>query len=539
LVKLGSLPRIPSSIGLASLEEFTQLTILRLRASLGQGSRHGFWAVAREAQHMKKREACNALDGQHARRSSRTTAAIDKYNPSDYEKVNTLAKQAAADKATEAGAGKTMSNQMAQVRMGKRRIFGVAAIAAQAKAMRQPIGKGQSLMRVAEADPTAFSPVVVRKSGAWVAPPDVAAVQAETAAAMRRRPKHTAQQLLAEATHLTLSEARLASLQLVVDHRGARCPESACFLKHTRVTVNTECDIGATMEQITKELGPEPFTVLTVGDSGSVEESGRTRSITRPNSRRVPVDSLRVPVRVRHDEGQAEAAAPHADLYLEHLAPGTVSAGAPELIAAWIKHERLAQSFHGKGVEEGNASGDPEVANQKTIEIGWSAFHGSAAKQMRVSTHGEAYERNANDALAGSSLEKYARELCQIAWARVVREFPEQAAEMQHQAGKYGLWGTGFSKVTLGVDNATTAHCGREPDRTRACLCHVLTWRHAVRDRRHQLWRRRHHRAQGARYPGRRPRLLQLRLLKGHCGGDVGSRHGHCLGARRHGARQL
>ena len=42
---------------------------------------------------MKKREACNALDGQHARRSSRTTAAIDKYNPSDYEKVNTLAKQ--------------------------------------------------------------------------------------------------------------------------------------------------------------------------------------------------------------------------------------------------------------------------------------------------------------------------------------------------------------------------------------------------------------------------------------------------------------
>ena len=91
---------------------------------------------------------------------------------------------------------------------------------------------------------------------------------------------------------------------------------------------------------------------------------------------------------------------------------------------------------------------------------------------MRVSTHGEAYERNANDALAGSSLEKYARELCQIAWARVVREFPEQAAEMQHQAGKYGLWGTGFSKVTLGVDNATTAHCGREPDRTRACLVH-------------------------------------------------------------------
>lgn len=92
--------------------------------------------------------------------------------------------------------------------MGKRRIFGVAAITAQAKAMRQPIGKGQSVMRVAEADPTAFSPVVVRKSGAWVAPPDVAAVQAETAAAMRRRPKHTAQQLLAEATHLTLSEAR-------------------------------------------------------------------------------------------------------------------------------------------------------------------------------------------------------------------------------------------------------------------------------------------------------------------------------------------
>ena len=96
--------------------------------------------MAREAQHRKKREACNALDWQHARRSSRTTAAIDKYNPSDYEKVNTLAKQAAADKATEAGAGKTMSNQMAQVRMGKRRIFGVAAIAAQAKAMRQPIG---------------------------------------------------------------------------------------------------------------------------------------------------------------------------------------------------------------------------------------------------------------------------------------------------------------------------------------------------------------------------------------------------------------
>ena len=86
---------------------------------------------------MKKREACNALDGQHARRSSQTTAAIDKYNPSDYEmKVNTLAKQAAADKATEAGAAKTMSNQMAQVRMGKRRIFGVAAIAEVSKSER-------------------------------------------------------------------------------------------------------------------------------------------------------------------------------------------------------------------------------------------------------------------------------------------------------------------------------------------------------------------------------------------------------------------
>ena len=45
-----------------------------------------------------------------------------------------------------------------------------------------------------------------------------------------------------------------------------------------------------------------------------------------------------------------------------------------------------------------------------------------------------------------------------LAWDLVVRQWPATAVDMLRQAGAYTIFGTGFSKVSIGYDNPTAAH---------------------------------------------------------------------------------
>ena len=50
------------------------------------------------------------------------------------------------------------------------------------------------------------------------------------------------------------------------------------------------------------------------------------------------------------------------------------------------------------------------------------------------------------------------RSAAKLAWEHLLRRFPKIAEKMQAEAGKYGIYGTGFSKVTVAYDNPTNAH---------------------------------------------------------------------------------
>ena len=55
-------------------------------------------------------------------------------------------------------------------------------------------------------------------------------------------------------------------------------------------------------------------------------------------------------------------------------------------------------------------------------------------------------------------LDAHAAVAAAIAWDHITKRFPELAKIMKHQVGVYGIYGTGFSKVTIAYDNPTDAH---------------------------------------------------------------------------------
>ena len=69
---------------------------------------------------------------------------------------------------------------------------------------------------------------------------------------------------------------------------------------------------------------------------------------------------------------------------------------------------------------------------------------------------GEAFELRAT--AKASELNAHAEVAAELAWEHLLRRFPKIGEKMLTEAGKYGIYGTGFSKVTVAYDNPTNAH---------------------------------------------------------------------------------
>ena len=96
----------------------------------------------------------------------------------------------------------------------------------------------------------------------------------------------------------------------------------------------------------------------------------------------------------------------------------------------------------------------------------------------------QAYELKAN-VTAGAVLGGFAEQAAHVAWAATADRYPQIAAKMLEEVGTCGIYGTGFSKVTIAYDNPTNAHCELARSRTVFCAvacagqCHGFTSRQA------------------------------------------------------------
>ena len=126
-----------------------------------------------------------------------------------------------------------------------------------------------------------------------------------------------------------------------------------------------------------------------------------------------------------------------------------------------IAYEEMAchaKSFHTRGVKVAKKTMDKFHADAVSIEFGYSTFPGGSALQMHAWRNGIAYERKATAAGRSMALGRLVEMAAPVAWDFVVRRYGAISREMLREVGVYGIYGTGFSKVTIAYDNPTCVH---------------------------------------------------------------------------------
>jgi hypothetical protein len=128
------------------------------------------------------------------------------------------------------------------------------------------------------------------------------------------------------------------------------------------------------------------------------------------------------------------------------------------LSMAFVALVRLARAFHTRGVRVAWRTHDMFHAYASTIELGYSVFPGGALLHMHARRHGIAYERRATALAHRDALGPLVERAAPVAWDFLARRYPSIAREMLREVGRYGIYGTGFSKVTVAYDNPTCVH---------------------------------------------------------------------------------
>ena len=123
---------------------------------------------------------------------------------------------------------------------------------------------------------------------------------------------------------------------------------------------------------------------------------------------------------------------------------------------AYERYRKLANSFHQRAQAIGLKTNDPLIDDKVSIELGYATMAGGSALQMAAWLKGQAYKLKAWD--SAPELDAHAAVAAAIAWDHVTKRFPELAKSMKGEVGVYGIYGTGFSKVTIAYDNPTDAH---------------------------------------------------------------------------------
>ena len=128
------------------------------------------------------------------------------------------------------------------------------------------------------------------------------------------------------------------------------------------------------------------------------------------------------------------------------------------LAMAYEELRHLAKSFHTRGQRVALETKDKFHAKAVSIEFGFSTYVGGSKLQMQAWKNGEAYERKATAIGRDKPLGMLVERAAPLAWDFVVRRYPDISKKMLDAVGIYGIYGTGFSKVTIAFDNPTCAH---------------------------------------------------------------------------------
>ena len=209
--------------------------------------------------------------------------------------------------------------------------------------------------------------------------------------------------------------------------------------------------------------------------------AGRTITITKPAERLLP---KRVAACVQLDDraGAWQVSEERSKVWIEYLCTADLdqcvfesssrrygavprassTMGGPwygeALAMAYEELRHLAKSFHTRGKRVAEETHDKFVKDAVSIEFGFSTYVGGSKLQMQAWKNGEAYERKATAIGRDKPLGVLVERAAPLAWDFVVRRYPAISKKMLDAVGRYGIYGTGFSKVTIAFDNPTCAH---------------------------------------------------------------------------------
>lgn len=127
--------------------------------------------------------------------------------------------------------------------------------------------------------------------------------------------------------------------------------------------------------------------------------------------------------------------------------------------AEYMVAERfISKPWRGQGWRA--ATGDDFAKEARSTEFGWSTFPGGSMKQQAARAKGGAYKLASwEHPLGAQFFKRHLRAVLRSAWAACVQE--DQATcerTLAAVAPRYRLEGTGFTKVTVSLNNPTPVH---------------------------------------------------------------------------------
>ena len=209
--------------------------------------------------------------------------------------------------------------------------------------------------------------------------------------------------------------------------------------------------------------------------------AGRTITLSKPADPLLPKRRFAC-VQLHDSAGEWQESDERSKVWIEYLSTadleqdvvestprraGAVSRSSSTLGGPWFGEalamgynelRHLAKSFHTRGKRVAEETHDKFHKDAVSIEFGYSTYVGGSKLQMQAWKNGEAYERIATAIARDKPLGKLVERAADLAWDFVVRRYPSISEKMLDAVGNYGIYGTGFSKVTIAYDNPTCAH---------------------------------------------------------------------------------
>ena len=302
-------------------------------------------------------------------------------------------------------------------------------------------GAGSSLDRLAtmEAQPEITAEALGWSKGRYVA---------ESA----RRPVYQARVVLRDSTHVECAEADAQAVgSLTIDSSEMKSPFYLETLEQRLVEVGAAQT--SVIERPADRLQPQRTAAFV-----QLNDRAHTAGWQRDEERsKVWIEYLST-----QDLDQGMVVASGSARGAGRVLRASDSTGGPwfgeALALGWVELRKLARSFHTRGQKVAKKSKDKFETDAVSIEFGYSVFPGGAKIQMHARKNGIAYERKATAIGRDMALGKLVEQAAPLAWDFVVRRYPNISREMLREVGRYGMYSTGFSKVTIAYDNPTCVH---------------------------------------------------------------------------------